>query len=171
MSLLRKTSLAAMSPKRRARLAADGTVPWSTFSPGSALTRKPRSKRSRRPADSGPDEATVRLVWGHDQGCCVRCGTILWPAGRGFGWSVHHRVLKSHGVNNSPTNLILLCGSGSSGCHGMVHSRPRTYRAEGGWILRSTDNPAQVAVLLAGSRWVYLTVDGRYADKPAGAAA
>lgn len=156
----RKSPLAAMSAKRRAQVAAAGVTPWSTFAPGSALARKPRSKRSRRPVGSGPDEATVRLVWDRDQGCCVRCGTTLRPASRGFGWSVHHRVLRSHGVNNSPTNLILMCGSGSSDCHGLVHSRPRTYRDEGGWILRSTDQPAGMPVLYAGRGWVLLDESG-----------
>lgn len=39
------------------------------------------------------------------------------------GWaSVHHIVYRSQGGTNDITNLILLCGSGSSGCHLKAHS-------------------------------------------------
>lgn len=65
---------------------------------------------------------------------CVRCGRPLnggaWP-----GYSTHHRQSRSLGVN-TPDNLIALCGSGTTGCHGWVHAHPLEARAEDkGWIV------------------------------------
>lgn len=43
------------------------------------------------------------------------------PAGR---YSHHHRQLRSRGGTDSPANLILLTGSGTTGEHGWVHENP-----------------------------------------------
>jgi len=50
---------------------------------------------------------------------CVRCGTHVGyvPA------SVHHRILGNRDDMRA-SNLITLCGSGVTGCHGWVHSHP-----------------------------------------------
>ena len=70
--------------------------------------------------------STFDLVWSRDEGCCVRCGAALVGA-RGLSWSVHHRRPRSMGGTklawvDRPGNLILLCGSGTTGCHGWVES-------------------------------------------------
>ena len=62
-----------------------------------------------------------------DQGRCVRCGTIA------AGGSVHHRVLGNR-KNNEPWNQILLCGSGTTGCHSWVHSHSLAAQG-GGWVI------------------------------------
>ena len=70
-------------------------------------------------------------VWDRDGGRCFKCGKPVgenWP-----GYSFHHRQSRSLGVN-SPDNLILLCGSGTTGCHGWVHGHPKLSRDEG-WIV------------------------------------
>lgn len=54
---------------------------------------------------------------------CEKC----YGMGDTFGWSVHHRVPRRMGGSRDanlhlPANLILLCGSGVTGCHGWVES-------------------------------------------------
>ena len=42
-------------------------------------------------------------------------------------------------------NLILLCGTGTTGCHGWVHNHPaESYEA--GWLVHSWDEPLEVPV-------------------------
>ena len=78
---------------------------------------------------SQPDERTRRLVQRRDAWKCARCGR---DAGTHWsGDSIHHRRPRSHpwpGLHQ-PANLLLLCGSGTTGCHGWVHAHPaRAYR-------------------------------------------
>lgn len=48
---------------------------------------------------------------------------------------------------NSPANLILLCGSGTEGCHGWVESnRAESYTL--GLLVYRNDDPAEVQVEL-----------------------
>lgn len=71
------------------------------------------------------------VVWERDEGRCVRCGAALsasWP-----GYSHHHRQSRSVGPDR-PDNLIMLCGSGTTGCHGYIHGHPAEARANG-WII------------------------------------
>jgi len=49
-------------------------------------------------------------------GVCVRCGR---PAA-----NRHHRLPRSRGGTDDPHNVVPLCGSGSTGCHGWVHANP-----------------------------------------------
>lgn len=42
----------------------------------------------------------------------------------------HHRQGRDR-YNSIPSNLILLCGSGSTGCHGEIHAHPAESRAHG----------------------------------------
>lgn len=79
----------------------------------------------------GPSPETCRLVDERDQERCVRCGRSLHVTHG----SRHHRQLRRHG-DHSPANLILLCGSGTTGCHGWVHAHP-ALAYEMGWMLRS----------------------------------
>jgi hypothetical protein len=57
-----------------------------------------------------------------------------------------------------PSNLIALCGSGTTGCHGWVESR-RTEALEEGLLVRQHHDPATTPVLLADG-WKLLTDDG-----------
>ena len=65
---------------------------------------------------------TVRLVKARAQDRCERCGTSDT-----LRWSFHHRIPRGMGGSrdprlNLPSNIILLCGSGTEGCHGWVES-------------------------------------------------
>lgn len=62
----------------------------------------------------------------------MRCGRSL----EHVSGSRHHRQLRRHG-DHSAANLVLLCGSGTTGCHGWVHANPAKAKALGlivsGW--------------------------------------
>lgn len=108
---------------------------------------------------SEPSRATCRLVDERDECSCVRCGR--WLQGRPA--SRHHRKRRSQaarGEVHSPANLILLCGTGTTGCHGWVHAHPVEAR-EHGWMLRSTDDPKAVPMLHSLYGWVLLDERGR----------
>lgn len=57
---------------------------------------------------------------------CEFCGHNRSKDSLGY-WSVHHRRPRGMGgskdpLTNSPLNLLLLCGSGTTGCHGYFES-------------------------------------------------
>lgn len=61
---------------------------------------------------------------------CAACGS---PAG-----SVHHIIPRSQGGDDVMANLVLVCGSGTTGCHGALHGNPyyggdSTWR-NSGWV-------------------------------------
>ena len=72
---------------------------------------------------------------------CLRCGTnihdpSLWP-----GRSGHHRQLRRRAdpaVRDLPCNIVELCGSGTTGCHGWAHAHPA-----GDWWWLLDDGTAQ----------------------------
>lgn len=71
---------------------------------------------------------------------------------------------------NTPANLILVCGSGTTGCHGRIESN-RTRAYEDGLLLRADQTPTDVPTMLADpnhpSQWprlVWLTDDGTYTE-------
>lgn len=116
--------------------------------------------------NTGPDFATVMAVLDRDAYRCIRCGTPI-EGERGRAWSLHHRRARGMGGTrrtdtNSPANLIPLCGSGTSGCHGYVEAN-RGEALTRGWLVTQLLNPAEVPVLVDhGSRWVYLSDEGTY---------
>lgn len=63
---------------------------------------------------------------------------------------------------HSPANLIHLCGSGTTGCHGWVHNHPKT-AMEYGWIVSmGEDHPETVPVWDAHRGWLLLDNQGGY---------
>lgn len=84
---------------------------------------------------------------------CVRCGAWI------DGGSRHHRQLRRSG-DHTPANLVLLCGSGTTGCHGWVHAHPaEAYRA--GLMVHTWDSATVVPVLTIWG-WRMLAVDGTF---------
>lgn len=118
----------------------------------------------------------VMAVLDRDGYKCVRCGKPI-EGQRGVDWSLHHRQPRGMGgakhraAAHTPANLLSLCGSGTTGCHGEIESR-RAEAIGNGWLVSRFSDPERVAVLVnRESRFVYLTADGRYADDPTEAAA
>ncbi|MGW1675973.1 hypothetical protein [Saccharopolyspora sp. NPDC002376] len=74
---------------------------------------------------------------------CERCGCAL-------GTNVHHRRPRGAGgskdlATNLPSNLLLLCGSGTTGCHGWIESH-RSIAYRNGWLLHSWQTPIETPV-------------------------
>lgn len=132
--------------------------------------RRTAPKRSRV-RDTGPSDEVVDAVLGRDSQRCAACGELV-SGGRGWGWSVHHRMARKRGGStrpfiNLPGNLVLLCGHGSVGCHFQVESE-RVWAEAAGFIVRDgVTVPAAVPIshavhglVLLGDEGGYQVVDG-----------
>lgn len=92
-------------------------------------------------------------VWERDDGRCQRCGRSVYDGP----CSLHHRRPRRSGGTaaasaHTPENLVLLCGTGTTGCHQHVESwRAAAYAA--GWLVHSWDDPAAVPVLRFDGAW------------------
>lgn len=108
---------------------------------------------------SSPSRLTLDLVWERAFSRCERCG--LWLSRGEGGYSVHHRRLKSLRLPDTdrPGNLLLLCGDGVSGCHGVVHHN-RAEAASEGFIVSRYADPLEVRVASWRQGWVRLDHDG-----------
>lgn len=101
---------------------------------------------------TGPSQAIRQLVMERDGFQCVRCGNVV-SGEPGVGYSLQHRIPRGMGGSrdprlNLPSNLVLLCGSGTTGCHGEVESR-RLEAREGGFALWRSQDPTEVPVVVA----------------------
>lgn len=88
---------------------------------------------------------------------CLRCGRNThgdwWP-----GHSTHHRKSRRF-HDDSPENLVRLCGSGTTGCHGWVHEHPAEAERLG-YILPSWRDPLNAPVRDWNGDWWWLLPDG-----------
>lgn len=84
-------------------------------------------------------------------GVCELCGAA--PA-----TNFHHRKNRSQLGGHNLSNALHLCGSGTTGCHGLVTEHPKD-AYDNGWSVRSGFNPADVPVKRMGV-WVRLHDDG-----------
>lgn len=125
-------------------------------------------KRTRQRA-TGPDTATRLIVEHRFGGRCCRCGQVA-QVGVGPSASVQHRTPRAMGGTsrpeiNWPCNLVWVCGTGTTFCHGHMESE-RTEAYEAGWLVRHGVDPATRALLLWNGSRVLLDNDGgwTYAD-------
>lgn len=102
-------------------------------------------------AADGPTRDTCAAVDERDEYRCARCGRYV------DGGSRHHRQLRRFG-DHSSSNLLLLCGSGTTGCHGLVHSKVAESYALG-LLVHSWHEPAAVPVLTV-QGWALLDNEG-----------
>ena len=115
------------------------------------LTRRSPLKRAstwakRSVRFTGPMPDIVAAVLERDQHRCVVCSLPLHGT-RGRDWSLHHRRPRRMGGDprpetNLPANIVSVCGSGTSGCHGWLESR-RTEAMHQGLILHADDDPSE----------------------------
>lgn len=76
-------------------------------------------------------------------GWCEKCGYYRAT-------NAHHRKNRSQGGDDALSNLLHLCGSGTTGCHGYITEHP-TESYHYGWSVRSTDDPAVKPVMYRGT--------------------
>ena len=93
---------------------------------------------------TGVAPKTREAVYERDGHRCIRCGapsplTLQHRRARGMGGS-------SDPSTNGTANLIVLCGSGTSGCHGWVESHP-TEANLAGWRVAQRCDPENIPVL------------------------
>lgn len=169
----RRTPLRAFSAKREAGLRAAGAWPPASSLvrvdpeglvraglrrwPTKAAVRSATIRAARR--SGGPSPAAVDAVIDRD-GSCVVCGEINGDE-RGVDWSIQHRKRRSQGGDNRLSNLLLLCGNGTVGCHSKVDGSPINGR-RGGWLILGSDEPELVPVAHRLHGWVLLDNRGGF---------
>jgi hypothetical protein len=101
---------------------------------------------------------------------CRRCARSLLHLRA----SKHHRRPKGMGGGDPiyydrPDNIVLVCGSGTTGCHGWIHAHP-THSYATGWLIRhgSDEEPSEIPLTDVGGREFFLTEEGgiRYLPRP-----
>lgn len=121
--------------------------------------------------DTGPDRDTRAKVMERDDWRCANCGEpVVWP-----NYSLQHRLARGSGGTsdpriNSPINLILLCGSATTLCHGKAESRDPEMRRKGFWLEHS-QRPWLEPVTHKLHGRVYLLDDGSWIPAETGDAA
>lgn len=88
---------------------------------------------------SGVSPRVRQTVLERDGHTCTRCGTYVGPFGV---FSVHHRRPRGMGGSkrldtNQPANLLTLCGTGTTGCHGEVEQHRDQALSEGFLLFQS----------------------------------
>lgn len=84
--------------------------------------------------------------------------------GLGAASNLHHRKPRGMGgtrddMINSPANLLGICGSGTTGCHGKIESyRRQSYDL--GWLVRRWREPSEVPFLGPRDDWYLLDDTG-----------
>lgn len=86
-------------------------------------------------------------------GLCEICGH--------GGTNAHHRRNRSQGGRDVLSNLILVCGSGTTLCHGAITENPNWAESRGYTIKGTQAVPSQTQVFLPlHGGWVYLDDEG-----------
>jgi hypothetical protein len=88
----------------------------------------------------------------------ARSGRICELCGMRRATNAHHR--RAAGRHWDVWNLLDLCGSGTTGCHGFVTEHAKVAR-DFGWVVLSRHDPLWTPVVIW-SRWRYLSRDGGY---------
>ena len=114
---------------------------------------------------------TVRYAFFvREQERCFVCRRALRFEDRGIGWSAHHRKPRGMGSTSDPkiagiANLLVVCGSGTTGCHGRIERNRDVSLAVGLLIPRNATTPEYeptvVRVRRLDQSWWLLTDTGR----------
>jgi 5-methylcytosine-specific restriction protein A len=113
--------------------------------------------------NTGPAPETVQIVLERDRWSCTRCGRSIAGGERGRDWSVQHRIPRGMGGSrderlNLPSNLLVLCGSGVTRCHGDVETHREIAHVEG-FLLHRIQDPTEVPLNTAWG-WVRFDNEG-----------
>lgn len=157
---MKRTPLARRTPL-------PGGKPLARTVPLSRKTQAPRQpaqrvqgRRTARPVPQDTRETVRRRSGG-------RCEVAIPGVCHGQATNQHHRLPRRMGGStaagiHAPANLLDLCGSGTTGCHGHLESH-RSEALEHGWLLHAGADPATVPALIRGRR-VLLTAAGGYLE-------
>jgi hypothetical protein len=120
---------------------------------------------------TGISRDTLFAVWDRDGGRCFKCGRRLVFENRGMGWSAHHRTPRGSGGSkawwiNLAANIILLCGSGVTGCHGEAETHRKDAERDGIIVRHGIRLPADIPVVHFQHGPIYLTNKGTYSHEP-----
>jgi hypothetical protein len=133
------------------------------LAPGSPLHRKTELRRTgwlkssgpvkpRKTSASGHIPTTIRkAVLARDKTTCQRCGQWLRPDW----YSLHHRDARGMGGSvllHTMANLVAVCGTGTTGCHGEIESF-RTDSYATGWLVPNGAAPETWPVDVPGRGW------------------
>lgn len=88
-----------------------------------------------------------------------RSGHVCEMCGRARATNAHHRRNRSQGGRWSPENLLHVCGTGATKCHGLITCNPAIAK-ERGWSVSAYADPAETPVWLANRGWHLLKADG-----------
>jgi hypothetical protein len=124
---MKRTPLNRSMPLRRSSQLSPGAVPPAVHTGRMDGGQRPRTERlaGTRPAGSGQISTITRAaVLERDGLACVRCGISVAASPR----SIHHRQPRGMGGTRGPeihrlSLLVLVCGTGTTGCHGEIESR------------------------------------------------
>lgn len=108
-------------------------------------------------------EAQRRAMFERANGCCEVCTRRLPEKG----WNAHHRQGRGMGGTKrvmSCADGLVVCGSGTTGCHGLIESR-RRWAEKRGYVVRRPTRPLEVPVFALG-RWVLFNADGTTTPAP-----
>lgn len=99
-------------------------------------------------------------------GHCEVCGCRL----REQGWNAHHRMNRGMGGTRRQVTCadgLVVCGSGTTGCHGHITENPR-WAEDRGYVIRrnSIADPLNEPVFVRGE-WVMFNADGSVGPAPA----
>lgn len=102
--------------------------------------------------DAGFPPTVALAIIERDAGACARCGAPVAHLERGIAWSIHHRRARGMGGArdawiNEPANGVILCGSGTTGCHGDIEKH-RDVAYDTGWLIRRGIATAETVPLL-----------------------
>jgi hypothetical protein len=133
-------SAAADALANRQRSVEQGSPTWT----GEVET----SQRAPKPTRTGFAPVTRQIILERDRYACVRCGIPVDTSS--VGYSLQHRDNRGMGGTtdpsiNLPSNGIVLCGSGTTGCHGWVESHPDEATGNG-WAVLAWADPITVPV-------------------------
>lgn len=118
--------------------------------------RTPRRREAARWTAEEWETANQALLI-RSRGCCEVCGVDLLANQRPV--SRHHRQRRRDGGDRL-SNLLLLCGTGTTGCHGTITGNPSMARVSG-WIVPTEVDPRTISVRLADGYLYYLDDEGR----------
>lgn len=93
-----------------------------------------------------------------DMARCERCG-------RHSPLSCQHLIKRSHGGGWDPRNIVVLCGDGTTLCHGWAEAEPIAAQAAG-WAYASTEDIGRRPIPHVVFGPVWLTVEGDYSYRP-----